>query len=493
MAKTKPPTTPIEARPKLQDEYVTSWDASILVRTITPSDAAYYGDLDDELIRMMSCDAVIASDYELVNENVLADGGQIIPAVTDEEGEGYDLAQRIAGFCAEAVESMETDPVELFEQMLEARKYGNRIAEITFKNVLNGAESKLTLRSIKVKSRNAVQFVLDSFNNLLGFTTGYSIDSRLKPDEQVLPRCKFFLFTYRKTNEDPRGQQGFKALLCAWRQKIEAWPILQRYMKLFAVPGIIATPSPKSQNETKKNPDGTEVVDSSGNPIVLTPAQALLDSLRHWENSTVVVMANGSEHELVQATGEGQLFVNHMRLVNQELTRAQLHVTRATSEAQHGSKADSETAVDMLSTLVLYLKRRLAAAFRRDVLYVLTWLNFGEEAARLYTPHFQFGDDDRYNWAEDAEAITGLAAILTDSQVDALTGAAGIPAPLPNEERPQRGRPPITNEDPNDPNAPKDKDKPAPGKKTEPKRKGALVVRDVILRRAHSINLRLAA
>lgn len=503
--------TPPEVRPRLQDEYVGVFDTSIIARTLTPSDLDYYGQLDESVIDMMLCDAVISSDYDLLNENVLADGGQIIPAITsepqatgdatkDEESKRtYALAQQISEFCTRAVEGMETDPVELFEQMLEARRYGNRVAEVTYEPQLDGANSKLVLKNIKVKSRGAVQFVLDAFNNLLGFTTGFSIDRSLKPDEQILPRVKFFLFTYRKTNEDPRGQQGFRSLLCAWRQKIEAWPILQRYMKLFAVPGLVAKPSPTSQNEVLKDPlTGEPVKDTQGNVITLTPQQALRNALLHWENSTVVVVAPGAEVEPIQATGEGQLFVNHFRLINSELTRGQLRVTRATSEAVHGSKADSETAVDMMSTLVLYLKHRLAAAFRRDVLFVLTWLNFGEKAAKLYTPFFQFGDDDRYNWAQDAQAVTLFKDCTADSQWDFLTASAGIPPPLEGEERPNRSKMPASSADqPIDPNAPP-ADKPKPGQPAKQpadqnKQGQTLVVRDVLQHRAHTITLRRAA
>jgi len=489
--------TPEQLAPRLTEEYVAGegWGfyGSLTAQLLTPSHAEYYNQLSDEVVEMMMNDPVISSDYNLLVETVLADGAQIIPAVTDEEAEGYAIAQEAAQLCSDAVEGMKTDLGDLLEQMLEALKYGHRLAEVTYKQELNGSRSRLMLEYIKVKSRSAVQFVLDQYMNILGFVTGYYVDSKLSESERLIPRMKFFLFTVRKHNEDPRGQSVFRSLLCAWKQKVNAWPILERYMKLFAVPGLLGKPSPNSKSEVQFDSNGAPVMGADNKPVFITPQRAMLAALEKWENSTVVVVAPGAEVTPVQATGTGELFVNFFRLINGELTRGMLRQTRATAEAEHGSKADSQTGQDLFMTLVAYLKRRLANAFRADVLRVLVWLNFGEDAARRYVPAFQLGDEDRYDWSDDAQAITSFAPYVTDSQWDYLTMTAGLPAPKENETRPPREKTPprgvLEDINPADPN--KEPGKPDPKK---PKQKAelqrVLFVRDVMRRKTVQLVLK---
>lgn len=124
---------------------------------------------------------------------------------------------------------------------------------------------------------------------------------------------------------------------------------------------------------------------------------------------------------------------------------------------------------------------------REDLLKPLVSFNFGPEAER-FTPEVMLGDADRYDWAKDATAIAALAAVLTDSQLDALCISSGIPAPLPEEERPTRGAQPANDgEDKQDSTQTKNDDKGGPSGDAKPKADSERVfatrlVRDVLAR-----------
>lgn len=403
-------------------------------------------ELPHETIELMRCDPVVESNHKLLTELVLADGVQLsakLDESQEEDAPDNKLAAEIATFCIRNVEDyLQSDLREVCEGLLEAIPYGNRTAEQTFEPVFTGQDAnRLTLKTIKLKSHGSINFVVDDYWNILGIQPTYARNGEKPP---VLPRRKFVILSYNKRNEDPRGRSGWRSFLNAWMNKIEAWPILQRFLKQCAIPGLIGEVSPNSKPETVRDASGA-VVYEGGKAKVMNPIDQMLAALAGYENSTVIAVAAGSKVTQIQNENNGELFRFVFDLLNREITQGQLRSTRATTEAQHGSKADSQTSLDLLTTFVWYLKGRLANVLRDDVLKTLVFLNFGPDAER-FTPDVMLGDADRYDWAKDATAIAALAAILTDSQLDELCVASGIPAPLPEEERPRRGVQPANDE-----------------------------------------------
>jgi phage gp29-like protein len=131
-----------------------------------------------------------------------------------------------------------------------------------------------------------------------------------------------------------------------------------------------------------------------------------------------VVLRGGAKVDKIQSEGEGQAFLNAIELYNREITHAVLKQTRATMEAVHGSRADSETASDILDVVVSWVQGVLARSFRRQVIRPLIAMNFGGEAARVGCPQVSFRGSRKPEFAETAAAIAQLqsSGYLAESQ-----------------------------------------------------------------------------
>ena len=89
--------------------------------------------------------------------------------------------------------------------------------------------------------------------------------------------------------------------------------------------------------------------------------------------------------------GAGEVFHNAVDLFNREIVHGILFQTRATTEAQHGSKADSQTGQDIFGLLVDAGRQMLGATLREDAFRHLIALNFGQDVADEFTPLVTFG------------------------------------------------------------------------------------------------------
>jgi phage gp29-like protein len=140
----------------------------------------------------------------------------------------------------------------------------------------------------------------------------------------------------------------------------------------------------------------------------------------------------------IQSEGEGQAFLSAIELYNREITHAVLKQTRATMEAQHGSRADSQTATDILDVVVGWVQGVLARAFRAQVVRRLVLMNFGSTAARELCPQVLFSGSGKPDFAATALAVAQLqsAGYLAASQLAGIDQMLSLPvraAPVKGE------------------------------------------------------------
>lgn len=395
-------------------------------------------DFTFDIRRSMLNDPRISADLRLIAQKVMADGVMIRPAATDDREE---LAQEIADFCQCALanfkQSNTDDPLKKIGEavVFESLAHGYKVTEQTFTYLEHGRyKGRIGLKSMRLLEHADVNFRVDRFWNVLGFEA-----SNLS--NQLLPVEKFFHFAPWQVNQDPRGMIWIRPAYNAWSFKQTSWQFYQKFLDRFAVASLhaaLGATTQAGQEILYKDKAGNTATDpATGKPKKITLAEYVKTELLEYENCKVIVTPNGVTLTPIESKSEGGVFKETIKLVNQEMTLAILLQTRATSEAEHGSKADSATAENQLNDLVWSFKNDLAGAFRRQVLRVLVALNFGEDAVDL-TPEISLGDSERKDWAEDADSASKLAPHVTDSQWDALTGQLGIPPVMKSERRPPR-------------------------------------------------------
>lgn len=371
-------------------------------------------DFGPELYDRMLRDPMVAAAVDTLKMRALSAGLTLAPAVPGEE------AAKVLSFVQGALADLDGPIEETLYDMLDALAYGHRLAEMVF---LVTDAGMMGLSAIKPRPRQNYRFVLDAFHNLTGVLAIVPGKASLVPEgivpdpkelKNLLPPSKFFILSYGAENRDPRGASLLRPAYNPWWLKQQTWPQLLKYLIQFAGPSLIGyTP---------------EDAAFSGDPN-LTPEDLMLAALKSFQNGSIVVLRGGSRVDKIQSEGEGRAFLEAIELYNREITHAVLKQTRATMEARFGSRADSETATDMLDVVVGWVQGVLTRALRRQVLRPLVALNFGELAGRDLTPRPLLTTPNRPDFAATAAAVAALqgCGYLRQDQRVAVDELLGLP------------------------------------------------------------------
>lgn len=407
----------------------------VSIQPLTASPRDLYGPAPDpsreeiplQTYREMMVDAEVSASVRLLAQKVAADEPIITPAKDEAR---QDLADEIAAFVALQIKNV--DVKDLCESFItDALSEGYKIAEQTFVVIETGPHAnKAGLHSLRLLDVEDVSFAVDSFWNVVGFRPRRNYTT-------LLPVEKFVWFAPYRKNNDPRGQVWIRSAHTAYNSKQRTRGFYDKFLDHYSIPSVHLQPSPQAKAQPKYDKNG-QVVMANNKPVIVQPDEALLEVGKSFENRKVLVTPHGTTVDLLQVEAQGEAFERALKIDGQEITLAILLQTRATKEAQHGSKADSQTGENLLNDLVWSLKGKLARTLRKQCLEVLVYLNWGPENVDL-TPSLSLGDSDRKDWADDASAVSELAPHVTDSQWDALTTQVGLPLPLEGEERPRRG------------------------------------------------------
>lgn len=398
---------------------------------------------------MMGVDDKVGGSLGTFVEAIMADGIQVAPVVVGEDEAPGDQkgarasykkatreARRWADFCRRAFDAMgdvSDDPhaqsiEDVVDQLCHGGiQHGAMLAEKVYHRTDLGPEKNvLTFRTVDVKPRTAWQFTVDK----LGKVSGIAANTRR--GVRRLPRDKFAIWQYLPRNGDPNGTFGLEGAYLAWNCKQQLIPAYHKYLNRFAEPSLVAVAGKDAQN--------TNAVDDNGQPIVgkiLTPVQQLYNALLKFKNGSAIALPPGASLEALEAQGEGQAFLGAFDLFDRYIVFAILHQTRATMEASHGSRADSETAQDILGLVARKARYAVARMIRNDLCRHLIRLNAGAEVARLYTPQVSLGNVEYSDLAPMANAIAKLAesGYLAESQLPSLDKLLRLPIRTPDSPR----------------------------------------------------------
>lgn len=373
----------------------------------------------------MDTDPACRSAKNALKLGIVAGGMDLAPAVKPKAGvkeltPDEQLAADLVDACWRSVERLDDFEATCFD-LLEACRTGVKLAEATFELGTVGEDAgALVIKSLRVKPNDSWRFVVDDFNEVTG------IEGRTPgtTEKAVYPPAKFVWLSWDPRDSDPRGTSIYRPAYDAWVNKQKTYPQRYKHMCQFGSASLVGK---TAEGEVDRQP-----VDEAGNPIpgapLVSPQQYMANTLVAFQNGSVVVVPAGAEVLPIQPQGDGAVFRNMLDDCNREITQAILLQTRATMEAQHGSKADSQTGQDVLGMLVEMGRKSLGACVRK-MLRLLITLNHGEEVAARLTPLVTFGQTDQ----QDRAALWGAAATLKssgyvgESQIAELDQMIGLP------------------------------------------------------------------
>ncbi len=372
----------------------------------------------------MMTDPVVSASVHTLKLAILAGGMDLKAAVSAKPGAkeldpDEALAADVVKFCWRCVERCRGWHAFLMG-LLGAAAFGNRMAEKVFEVAKGGPDAgKLVWKSIKVKPRDAWQFVVDDAMNVLGV-----LFRRPDRTRAFLPREKVVILSWDPADADPRGTSVLRPAVEPCNLKRLIWPQLYKHACQFGSASLLGKTAP---GEVDRHP-----VDEEGLPIPgaspVSPQQFMAGQLVNFQNGSVLVVPSGAEVAPIQPQGDGAVFHRAIDLFNREIVQAILMQTRATREAEHGSKADSETGQDIFGLLVASGREMLAATLRDDAFRQLVALNYGQDVADEFTPLVTFGTQNQ-DRAAQWSAVANLmgSGYFGESQLEEVDSMMGLP------------------------------------------------------------------
>jgi hypothetical protein len=375
----------------------------------------------DTYERMMRDPAIISAVGSIATA-VLSEGIRILspinsPSVTSENPDQqakYERGQEICDFVNRTMEDLQQPLDEVLSEMLGCLSYGHSVAEQTYEP-RNG---QLILTSLKVKPRQAYAFVVDNYMNLLGFTaakasTGGILSGMLAmvSPEQIIGREKFFVLSNSPVCGDPRGSSVLRAAYNCWWLKQQSWPNQLKFLAQFGTPSLFYI-LPEGANEAEVVDANGNVVMEAGVPLTINAEDAGLAKLLAFQSGSAACLQHGSEIGKIEVAGDGEAYIKAIDLYDRQMVRAILMTTRATMEAQFGSKADSGHAQDVVGRITQLLRRKVETAFTRQVIMPLVKYNFGDEVVNEFCPRLALSHVN----AEDVVAYGNMISNLKQSE-----------------------------------------------------------------------------
>lgn len=402
-----------------------------------------------EIYEQMMRDPQVAAAVNLLKLGILAQGVRLVNRFPKEDPQ-HERAQEILEFCNRNLFTpgrLERPFRQTLFELLDAMIFGHKVAEQTYELMEDGVDrGRLCITSIKTKPLHSTQIVVDRFMNVLGLlawsprqpeeqdaaNTNTGSDGDRNGEERaserpfgegwrVLPRSKFILYSWKTRDSDPRGTSQIRPAFNGWNIKRQMWPEYLRFLAIYAIPMLLGKVG-NSADVPIKNDQGTII----GYKRAIN---ALFEMLQSARNATVMAVNKDDEVTPIEVQGDGEAFTTSIDVVNREITMGILYQVRATNEAEHGSKADSETSQDVLDMVMSDSKEGVEFLVEADVLVPLVTYNYGPEALELL-PQVQLSDTPMQDRAKLMGALAGLVKanyFHLPSQVEKLDAEYGFP------------------------------------------------------------------
>ena len=383
-------------------------------------------DLGQQIYETMLYDPTVWSAMLLLWTMVLGGELQLVPAFKEEPGEASDpnseQGQKIArakywaDFCEQNLDRIDRPFKQvLWDLGVFGFTYGTKIAEKVCEPGEGDYDGMLVLKAIKVKPNSAWNYVVDPYGDIVA-VRGLIYGGGLAD----LPPEKFVIFTWMSRDRDPRGRSGLRSAYNGWNLKINGWPKYYTYIDLFANPIPVGITAENATDEPAR--------DDSGNVIsgTFTPTQALSWALSRIGNGRCLAVRAGTQIIIVQAQGDGEAFDNYFDRCDREILKGMLTSPRGTMEAEHGSKADSETASGNIQGVAQYGREMISTLVRDQLCHWLIELNAGKDEADEYCPEVDMGQVGQNDIAQAGTGLAALGYAVDQTQWPALDARYGL-------------------------------------------------------------------
>jgi hypothetical protein len=307
------------------------------------------------------------------------------------------------------------------EMALEALTKRHKLAEPILELATDGPDKgKRRLARVKTKPHWAYAFEVDRAMNVTAIKTtdASGRQRRLDPEH-------FVWLTWDSKDGNPVGTSALDAAHHAWSLLVKLWPEAFKGWRMFGTPSVVG-----------KKANSEKVVQREEGQKPIKAKDAMAAGLVRWQNGSVMVVGQDDEVDVVESARDGATINAAIALLEGQIIRSILLQIRATVEARHGSRADSETGQDILGTLVRYIRSWLCSMWRQ-VLWILVEANYGEDVADRLTPEVSLGKIEPHDFAAFAGAVALLhqSGFFTEAQLPSIDAMLDLPPRKPGDPR----------------------------------------------------------
>lgn len=271
---------------------------------------------------------------------------------------------------------------EIIFEFLYAMCFGAEAAELVFHEQTTGPDKDLfTLSKCHLKPRWAWAFRVNRFLDILALRC-WTIDGW-----QDVEREKFAILSWRPKHRNPQGTSILRVPFLAWNGKTETYPDHREFLHHFADPSLVVTAGENQQSKFITNPSG-------GQDLEVTPQEQNLEAATQFKNRSILSLPHGASATFMTSNNTGQAYETGFDRWDRTIFRSIILAVRAMQEAKHGSKADTESNLDLFALAIASARKPPIRMIERDILFRDVELNWGREVAVRHTPRASFGISD---------------------------------------------------------------------------------------------------
>jgi hypothetical protein len=357
---------------------------------------------------------IAGSAVDTVRYGVLANGVNLLPAVVSRHSAalgskpGQEKGSNVeAEMAAEILESNRRllkawkTPVEavLWETM-EDLYLGHVMNEVIADDVSGGPDDGLlAIQSVKAKHRSTYQFRVDRGFNVIGVRC-LVYDDKGATSMKLFEPDHFAWSTNEPHRGDPRGRSCYRKSHYHWKLLMDLWPEVWEGWRQFGRPWVYGNTAEGAKQVAPSGPNGKPIPGPG-----VTPEYAMAMTISKMRASNNVgVGPFGSTVKVVESTKDQTVAAGGISVLEGQIIRSIHLQLRATTEAKHGSKADSETGENVFGT-VLRGQRMVRENWVRSLLIKQNTWNYGEDIAMRLTPLVDLGGTEHQDFAANSSGV----------------------------------------------------------------------------------------
>lgn len=385
----------------------------------------------------MSLCPPVKSSLATFKSTVLSGDFQLTPSMEaseddDESAETKaerELSHKILDECQRDKDRMERSLEDWAWEMLDATMERDKLAEIVLEAITDGIDKgTYGIRALKTKPHWSYRYRVNKAMDVRAIDA-WTVDG----EWASLDPSHFAWFSWEPTNGDPIGASVGDSIYHAFTMLMQLWPEFYVGNKKFGTPSLALAGGEKSKGMVSpRDAKGQEIPGSK--PV--TEEFSLAVMAEKVKGGASIGLPYGAKPYVIESSHDGLGINGAIALLEAQIIVCFLLQTRATREAQFGSKADSQSGTDVLTTYCRAKQHALCQMARRPY-FAKVKANYNADIARRHTPNFSLGKIDPRNFAAIAQAVGLLyqSGYYTERQLMWLDEYMGMPIRNPSDHR----------------------------------------------------------